>query len=597
MAEVVLRLITPDSDLNPATVVLSDKRAVTFGRERVDVVLTSRTDANAVSRRHATLEYCARDGVVAVVDCSSNGTLANFSPCPKGQPAYVRVGEKVTFGKITDELTYVIQQGASPCAAGAGAPAGKAAHPPCFTLRSPMLCVGPAGVRESPLQLVAQVDELLQSVDEEKVFSASSARKAPNLERSDDAAGQALAMARYLSDSWAAGAAAGLGDPSSLLDKPFPHTLPARRFAESVTVLAGNYLSRHAAATSPLLLRLASPMFVLGDLHGSFFDLHSYVQQLTPFGDIRFTGTPLCFLGDYVDRGRHGVELVAYLLALKIVAPEYVFILRGNHEDEAVNSDVQTNGDGSFLAQCHALFGKSLGGKVWTVLNTVFSTLPVAAIVDNKVFLCHGGVPRMPPLAANGEKDQRRDVCLADLDDPGFPRFRTVLPAWSCLGSFFESSLSKASSLASPADGACFLDRQQQLVRDLLWSDPSAADVVDGSGEVVRHPPSGRCSDGAVVEFSGRAVDDFFEANGFDLLVRGHQFQQRGVRVAKSGRVVTVFSTTCYGEPISGSGGVVLLKPNGSLSLVNVSRATAGSSLKSAAAVHASATMAALRMR
>lgn len=68
-----------------------------------------------------------------------------------------------------------------------------------------------------------------------------------------------------------------------------------------------------------------------GDIHGQFYDL------LRIFS---FCGEPpaanYVFLGDYVDRGKQGIETFCLLTAYKVKYPENFFMLRGNHESEEI---------------------------------------------------------------------------------------------------------------------------------------------------------------------------------------------------------------------------------------------------------------------
>lgn len=84
----------------------------------------------------------------------------------------------------------------------------------------------------------------------------------------------------------------------------------------------------------------------------------------------------------------------------------------------------------------------------------------------------------------------------------------------------------------------------EQRVTDLLWSDPSDSDAVQGVTLNETRDPDGT---GRIVKFGPDRVEEFLEMNApMSMIIRAHECVMDGFERFAEGRLITVFSATDY---------------------------------------------------
>ncbi|KAK8479091.1 hypothetical protein V6N11_074285 [Hibiscus sabdariffa] len=250
----------------------------------------------------------------------------------------------------------------------------------------------------------------------------------------------------------------------------------------------------------PTVLQLKAPIKIFGDLHGQFGDLMRLFDEYgspSTAGDIAYID--YLFLGDYVDRGQHSLETITLLLALKVEYPNNVHLIRGNHEAADINALF------GFRIECIERMGERDGIWAWHRINRLFNWLPLAALIEKKIICMHGGIGRSINHVEQIENLQR--------------------PITMEAGSI--------------------------VLMDLLWSDPTENDSVEGLRPNARGP--------GLVTFGPDRVMEFCNNNDLQLIVRAHECVMDGFERFAQGHLITLFSATNYCGTANNAGAILVL--------------------------------------
>ncbi|KAL2557319.1 Serine/threonine-protein phosphatase BSL3 [Forsythia ovata] len=253
-------------------------------------------------------------------------------------------------------------------------------------------------------------------------------------------------------------------------------------------------------AAEPSVLQLKAPIKIFGDLHGQFGDLMRLFDEYgspSTAGDIAYID--YLFLGDYVDRGQHSLETITLLLALKVEHPHQVHLIRGNHEAADINALF------GFRIECIERMGERDGIWTWHRINRLFNWLPLAALIEKKIICMHGGIGRSINHVEQIESIQR--------------------PITMEAGSI--------------------------VLMDLLWSDPTENDSVEGLRPNARGP--------GLVTFGPDRVMEFCNNNDLQLIVRAHECVMDGFERFAQGHLITLFSATNYCGTANNAGAILVL--------------------------------------
>jgi diadenosine tetraphosphatase ApaH/serine/threonine PP2A family protein phosphatase len=281
-------------------------------------------------------------------------------------------------------------------------------------------------------------------------------------------------------------------------------TLFGQDYIDTLMLLANT--ARKVVASQPVLVEAQAPCRVFGDIHGQLRDVLILFRAFGFPGDR--SGVSFVFNGDFVDRGTHSLEVIGMLFAMKVLMPDSVWLVRGNHEDRGMNERY------GFEAECYQVLGRDIGPKTYELIHRAFDELPLACVINDKVLVVHGGL--------GDGKWTLNDV-------------RAV-----------ERPLRERQLASDP------------MVWNILWSDPIEDDQQADQQGVFGVHPSPRSSTG-LFKFGWNVTKTFCAANGLGLIIRSHQSKEGslGFSLMHDRMLIRVFSARDYEE--HGNDGAVIL--------------------------------------
>ena len=267
-------------------------------------------------------------------------------------------------------------------------------------------------------------------------------------------------------------------------------------------------------STENSLIKIRSPCKIFGNINGIYTDLMRYFESYgNPSDNIQngdINVMQYIFLGDFCDRGNLSLEVILLLFALKIKYPNFIYLIRGHHEDIIIN-EFYGLGD-----ECKEKLKEDIQAEdsVFKRINRAFNYLPFGVLVDNNILCIHGG-----------------------------------------LGSSIKS-LEDISNIPRPTQIYQDPENLTQLhILDLLYSE-----FDEDEGDLYNiNSLRDKNKKGFIVNYGKKILDEFCEKNNINLIIATHKFIKDGFCTYCDDKLLNIFSCTNYMDTGNNVGAMVII--------------------------------------
>ena len=266
------------------------------------------------------------------------------------------------------------------------------------------------------------------------------------------------------------------------------------------------------------LIKIRSPCKIFGNIYGLYSDLMRYFESYgNPSDNIQngdINVMQYIFLGDFCDRGNQSFEVILLLFALKIKYPNFIYLIRGHHEDININ---EFYGLGE---ECKQKLKEDIKNEdsIFNKINQVFNYLPFGVLVDNNILCIHGGIGSSINL----------------LDD--------------------ISNISRPTKVFQNPENI-----QQLNVLDLLYSEYDDEEEQDETNLYRVNTLRDKKNKGFIVKYGKKRLEQFIERNNINLIIASHKFVKEGFCTYCDDKLLNIFSCTNYMNKGNNIGAMIII--------------------------------------